>query len=139
MPGGWPPCSPFRIVDASAVARIASGCANMHVRIGRFTRCGCSTTSTSSLPRSAISVTIRIENAGRTAEIHGATVKVDPARRNPEHRCSGVQSAELDGACVDPDAIPLINDGDAHDVVVRLGDPAARVARPAPLTVEETR
>jgi cyclic beta-1,2-glucan synthetase len=46
---------------------------------------------------------------------------------NPEHRCCGVRSAELDGTPVDPDAIPALDDGHTHDVVVRLGDPAARV------------
>jgi len=46
---------------------------------------------------------------------------------NPEHRCGGVRSAELDGAAIDPDAIPLLDDGQAHNVVVQLGDPAARV------------
>ena len=49
---------------------------------------------------------------------------------NPEHRCCGVRSAELDGAAIDPDAIPLLDDGRAHTVVVQLGDPAARVVSP---------
>jgi cellobiose phosphorylase len=50
---------------------------------------------------------------------------------NPRRRCSGVQSADLDGAPVDPDAIPIFEDGRTHDVVVRLGDPADRaVQRP---------
>jgi cyclic beta-1,2-glucan synthetase len=45
---------------------------------------------------------------------------------NPDHRCSGVRSAELDGAAIDPDAIPVLEDGRTHEVVVQLGDPAAR-------------
>jgi cellobiose phosphorylase len=49
------------------------------------------------------------------------------AVHNPDHRSSGVRSAELDGAAVDPDAIPVLDDGQAHRVVVVLGDPAARV------------
>jgi cyclic beta-1,2-glucan synthetase len=47
---------------------------------------------------------------------------------NPEHRCRGVRSADLDGAQIDPDAIPLVDDGETHQVVVELGDPAARIA-----------
>jgi cyclic beta-1,2-glucan synthetase len=49
------------------------------------------------------------------------------AVHNPDHRSSGVRSAELDGSAVDPDAIPVLDDGHAHSVVVVLGDPAARV------------
>ena len=45
---------------------------------------------------------------------------------NPDHRCRGVRSVELDGAPTDPDAIPLLHDGKTHHVVVELGDPAAR-------------
>jgi cellobiose phosphorylase len=44
---------------------------------------------------------------------------------NPEHRCRGVQSAELDGAPIDPSAIPLRDDGATHDVAVVLGKPGA--------------
>jgi len=40
---------------------------------------------------------------------------------NPEHRCRGVQSAEIDGVSVDPLAIPLRDDGKTHDVAVVLG------------------
>ena len=40
---------------------------------------------------------------------------------NPEHRSCGVRSAELDGRPVDPAAIPLIEDGGAHEVTVVLG------------------
>jgi cyclic beta-1,2-glucan synthetase len=40
---------------------------------------------------------------------------------NPEHRCRGVQSAEIDGVSVDPLAIPLHDDGRTHDVAVVLG------------------
>jgi cyclic beta-1,2-glucan synthetase len=48
--------------------------------------------------------------------------------KNPEHRCRGVQSAELDGAVTDPDAIPILDDGLRHVVVVTLGA-AARTRR----------
>jgi cellobiose phosphorylase len=46
---------------------------------------------------------------------------------NPDHRCCGVASAELDGLAVDPDAIPVLSDGKAHKVVATLGDASARV------------
>jgi cyclic beta-1,2-glucan synthetase len=49
---------------------------------------------------------------------------------NPDHRSSGVRSAELDGETVDPRAIPLADDGATHDVVIVMGDPRA-AARPA--------
>jgi cyclic beta-1,2-glucan synthetase len=46
---------------------------------------------------------------------------------NPERRCRGIASAELDGVAVDPRAIALRDDGGAHDVRVVLGggQPAA--------------
>jgi cyclic beta-1,2-glucan synthetase len=43
---------------------------------------------------------------------------------NPEHRCRGIAEAEMDGAAVDPAAIPLADDGGTH--VVRLVLGAAR-------------
>jgi len=46
---------------------------------------------------------------------------------NPDHRCTGVRSAELDGTAVDPEAIPLLEDGKTHDVVVELGEADTRV------------
>jgi cyclic beta-1,2-glucan synthetase len=49
---------------------------------------------------------------------------------NPENRCSGVRSVEFDGAAVDPDAIPMLDDGGIHDVVVLLGEPVARSVPP---------
>ena len=44
---------------------------------------------------------------------------------NPEHRCQGIASAELDGAGVDPHAIPLDDDGGVHEVTITLGSGAA--------------
>jgi len=38
-----------------------------------------------------------------------------------------VASAELDGVAVDPDAIPVLDDGRAHKVVATLGDANTRV------------
>jgi len=40
---------------------------------------------------------------------------------NPERRCRGVASAELDGSPVDPAAIPLTDDGRPRRVHVVLG------------------
>ncbi len=42
---------------------------------------------------------------------------------NPEHRCRGVAQALLDGAAVDPSAIPLSDDGGRHELRVVLGRP----------------
>jgi cyclic beta-1,2-glucan synthetase len=39
---------------------------------------------------------------------------------NPEHRCAGVGAVTLDGAVVDPFAIPLVEDGQVHEVEVVL-------------------
>jgi cyclic beta-1,2-glucan synthetase len=41
--------------------------------------------------------------------------------RNPEGRCRGVRAAELDGMAVDFRAIPLVDDGEVHRVLVKLG------------------
>ena len=43
---------------------------------------------------------------------------------NPDHLSQGVGSAELDGAAVDPAAIPLEDDGGTHDVTIVLGTPS---------------
>jgi cyclic beta-1,2-glucan synthetase len=43
---------------------------------------------------------------------------------NPDRRCRGVASAELDGAPVNAAAIPLADDGRTHQVRIVLGDPA---------------
>jgi hypothetical protein len=51
---------------------------------------------------------------------------------NPEHRCGGVRAVDFDGAAVRPDAIPVLDDGRIHDVVVLLGEPVARSV-PAPV------
>jgi len=40
---------------------------------------------------------------------------------NPERRCRGVASAELDGAAVNASAIPLVEDGGVHRVRIVLG------------------
>jgi len=45
---------------------------------------------------------------------------------NADHRCRGVRSAQLDGAAVDPDAIPIADDGATHTLVVELGEPGSR-------------
>jgi cyclic beta-1,2-glucan synthetase len=45
---------------------------------------------------------------------------------NPKRRCRGVASATLDGVAVDAGAIPLVNDGNTHDVQIVMGDPPQR-------------
>jgi len=56
---------------------------------------------------------------------------------NPGRRCRGIADAELDGAPVDPHAIPLVDDGATHLVRVVLGEEqpiatrGARAAAPA--------
>jgi cyclic beta-1,2-glucan synthetase len=52
---------------------------------------------------------------------------------NPEHRCSGVRSAEVDGLPADPQVIPLRDDGQTHDVVIVLGEATASAARITPV------
>ena len=41
---------------------------------------------------------------------------------NPTGRCRGVGKATLDGAPVNPAAIPRVDDGRIHDVQIVLGD-----------------
>jgi cyclic beta-1,2-glucan synthetase len=62
-------------------------------------------------------------NVGRTS-YHISVV-------NPDHRCRGVRSAELDGVPTDPSAIPLLDDGRTHHVAVELGDAARQVTFPS--------
>ena len=47
--------------------------------------------------------------------------RYDIAVSNPSRRCRGIISATLDGAPVNPLAIPLVEDGRVHDVAVVLG------------------
>jgi cyclic beta-1,2-glucan synthetase len=49
------------------------------------------------------------------------TTRYEIAVSNPQHRCCGVASAELDGAEVDPLAIPLVDDAAIHHVRIVLG------------------
>jgi hypothetical protein len=60
---------------------------------------------------------------------------------NPNHRCCGIRTAELDGVPVDAAAIPLMNDGREHEVAIVIGSPARAVARGGgtrPVTAEPT-
>ena len=83
---------------------------------------------------------------------HGATISVNPcipavwphyvfdwrigrtryrfSVSNPEHQCSGVGLAELDGVTVDPGAISLLDDGGVHEVRIVLGA-SAGIGMPA--------
>jgi cyclic beta-1,2-glucan synthetase len=47
---------------------------------------------------------------------------------NPGRRCRGVSAATLDGAPVDHRAIPIIDDGAAHQVRLVMGEPPAAAA-----------
>jgi cyclic beta-1,2-glucan synthetase len=59
---------------------------------------------------------------------------------NPEHRCRGVRSAELDGVSADPAAIPVLNDGQTHQLNIVLGSAAPRaVASPIGATIGSAR
>ena len=49
------------------------------------------------------------------------TTRYSISVENPERRCTGVASVEMDGQPVDPDAIPLLHDGVPHAVRVVLG------------------
>jgi cyclic beta-1,2-glucan synthetase len=40
---------------------------------------------------------------------------------NPDFGCEGVRSAELDGVAVDAAAIPLVDDGEQHEVTIVVG------------------
>ena len=44
---------------------------------------------------------------------------------NPRHLSTGVRSATVDDRPVDPDAIPLVEDGGTHQVAIELGTPVA--------------
>jgi cyclic beta-1,2-glucan synthetase len=56
-----------------------------------------------------------------TIEWRVATTRYTIVVENPERRCCGVASVELDGAPAEPGAIPLTGDGAAHQVRVVLG------------------
>jgi cyclic beta-1,2-glucan synthetase len=50
------------------------------------------------------------------------TTRYEISVSNPDRRCRGVAEATLDGAPVDPHAIPIADDGAEHRLVVMLGD-----------------
>src|SRR6266542_2696400 len=47
--------------------------------------------------------------------------RYDISVSNPERRCRGIASAQLDGVPVDPRAVPLVEDGAVHEVRLVLG------------------
>ena len=49
---------------------------------------------------------------------------------NPERQCRGIAEAELDGASVNPRAIPLVDDAGTHHVRLVLGGASRRQAGP---------
>jgi cyclic beta-1,2-glucan synthetase len=57
-------------------------------------------------------------------KVRGTTYRISVV--NPSHRCRGVRSVHIDDVAIDPEAIPLLDDGKTHDVVVELGDPGGQ-------------
>jgi cyclic beta-1,2-glucan synthetase len=66
------------------------------------------------------------------------TTRLEITVVNPQRRCRGVASAELDGLTVDPDAIPLVDDGRVHQVRIVMGDEPDR-GKAAPFAVSGAR
>jgi len=86
---------------------------------------------------------------------HGSTLRIDPcipaiwpqyslqwtigrtryrlSVSNPDHRSCGVAAATLDGNVVDPNAIPLLDDGSEHDITIVLGAPRTVGHAPVPV------
>jgi cellobiose phosphorylase len=60
------------------------------------------------------------------------SARYDITVTNPEHRCHGVRVAALDGSAIDPNAIPVLDDGRTHVVRVELGEPSARGSHGSP-------
>ena len=94
--------------------------------------------------QAAIEGLLGLRRAGATFSINPCIPAMWPASRstggsvatryritvtNPEHRCRGVRSAELDGTPVDPRAIPIADDGETHVVSVVLDSPVADQVR----------
>jgi cyclic beta-1,2-glucan synthetase len=52
---------------------------------------------------------------------------------NPDHRSRGTRVAALDGVEVDPNAIPLVDDGGVHEVLIELGAAVRAESHPAPV------
>jgi cyclic beta-1,2-glucan synthetase len=71
------------------------------------------------VPASWSGFTVRWKHGRSTLEI---TVE------NPEHKNRGVAMTLLDGAVVDADAIPLVDDGAVHRLRVVMGAPVALAA-----------
>jgi cyclic beta-1,2-glucan synthetase len=60
---------------------------------------------------------------GFSLVVRFGTARYEISVENPQQRCSGIAEAELDGAPVDPEAIPLRDDGRTHRVRAVIGDP----------------
>ncbi len=56
-----------------------------------------------------------------TIEWRFGTTRYTIVVENPERRCTGVATAELDGSPADPGAVPLVEDGGVHQLRVVLG------------------
>jgi cellobiose phosphorylase len=97
------------------------------------------TGSASWMYRAGLEVILGIERRGATLALNpcipfawpGFSVvlslgntRYEIAVENPEHRCRGVASAELDGVAVAPDAIPLLEDAGTHRLRAVIGEAA---------------
>jgi hypothetical protein len=59
------------------------------------------------------------------------STRIEIIIENPYHRTRGVLMAELDGRTVDPNAVPVPEDGQVHRLRVVLGSAADRRAESA--------
>jgi cyclic beta-1,2-glucan synthetase len=95
--------------------------------------------------RTGLESILGIERRGATLALHpcipaawpgfSAVVRIGETRYeiqvdNPEHRCRGVATVELDGEAVDSNAIPWRDDGEVHRLRATLGEPAPVASSP---------
>lgn len=58
---------------------------------------------------------------GFTIEWRSGAIFYTIVVENPERRCTGVATVDVDGVPADPEAVPLVEDGKKHHVRVVLG------------------
>ena len=76
-----------------------------------------------------VDLSLKVKDAGNLTNIAFTNDVIHVA--NPEHRCTGVGHATLDGAPVDPHAIPIKDDDQTHTVEIVLGKEAVASASKA--------
>ncbi|RME75245.1 MAG: glycosyl transferase [Chloroflexi bacterium] len=54
-----------------------------------------------------------------TRRFRGSTYRIEV--QNPDHVCRGIRSITLDGSPIEGQVLPVLNDGQTHHVVVRMG------------------